>query len=74
MERNELKPTCSRKLQSKMAVQRAPLWLMNPTFPGNAMPRAKVALSPVRGLMTPRQLGPMMRMLPRLASATRSCS
>jgi hypothetical protein len=33
------------------------------------MPEAKVALRPVRGLMTPRQLGPMSRILPRVISA-----
>src|ERR1022692_4969738 len=63
-----LKPTNSRRLQSRTAVQSAPLWLMKPTLPGRAMAEAKVALSPVRGLITPRQLGPMMRMLPRRAS------
>ena len=48
----------------------APLWLMKPTdFRGARWPVAKVAFRPVSGLITPRQLGPMMRMLPRRASA-----
>ena len=44
----------------------APLWLMKPTEPGRAMVVAKVAFRPVSGLITPRQLGPMTRMLARL--------
>ena len=68
IETKALKPTIPRRLQSSMAVHRAPLWLMKPTLPGRAMPAAKVALRPVSGLITPRQLGPMMRMLPRRAS------
>ena len=62
METKALKPTFSCKLQSSTEVQSAPLWLMKPTMPGRAMPLAKVALMPVSGLITPRQLGPMMRM------------
>ena len=42
-ETKALKPTFSFKLQSRMAVQRAPLWLMKPTLPGRAMAAAKVA-------------------------------
>src|ERR671911_350097 len=66
------KPTFSMKLLSRMAVMSAPLWLRNPTFPGRAMPEAKVALRPVSGFITPRQLGPMMRMRPCCASS-RTC-
>ena len=47
METKALKPTFSCKLQSRMAVQSAPLWLMKPTLPGRAIPLAKVALRPV---------------------------
>jgi hypothetical protein len=67
-----LKPTDSPKLQSRTAVQRAPLWLMNATLPGRAIAPAKVALSPDSGLITPRQFGPITRILPRPASS-RSC-
>jgi hypothetical protein len=74
METNPLKPTFSWKLQSRIAVQSAPLWLMKATFPGRAMEAAKVALKPSAGDITPRQLGPMMRMPPRCASARISCS
>ena len=52
-----------------MAVSSAPDWLMNPTDPGRAIVVANVAFSPEMGFMTPRQLGPMMRKLPFLASA-----
>ena len=48
-------------------MQSAPLWLMKPTLPRRAMVVAKVALRPLVGLITPRQLGPMMRILPRRA-------
>ena len=64
-EANAENPTFSRRLQSSTAVHSAPLWLMKATFPGRAMPEAKVALRPVRGLITPRQLGPTRRMPPR---------
>ena len=67
---NAENPTCSRRLQSRMAVSSAPLWLRKATVPGRAMPAAKVALRPVRGLMTPRQFGPTTRMRPRRASAS----
>ena len=70
IERNALKPTCSRRLQSRIAVQIAPLWLTSATLPGRAIVVAKVAFNPARGLITPRQLGPMMRMRPRLASSS----
>jgi hypothetical protein len=39
-------------------VQSAPLWLMKPTLPGRAMAPAKVAFSPRRGFIRPRQFGP----------------
>ena len=49
METKALKPTFSRKLQSRTAVQSAPLWLMKPTLPGRAIALAKVAFRRVRG-------------------------
>ena len=66
METKALKPTISLRLQSRTAVHSAPLWLMKPTMPGRAMAVAKVAFRPESGLITPRQLGPMMRMLAAL--------
>ncbi len=60
-ETTALKPTFSRMLQSRTAVRSAPLWLTKPTVPGAEIPAAKVALRPVGGRMTPRQLGPMIR-------------
>ena len=48
-------------------MQRAPLWLKKPTFPGRAIWEANVALRPEAGRMTPRQLGPISRMRPRRA-------
>jgi hypothetical protein len=67
---NALKPTISFRLQSSTAVHSAPLWLMKPTEPGRAMAVAKVAFIPESGLITPRQLGPMMRMLAFCASTS----
>ena len=69
METKALNPTFSRRLQSRMAVHRAPLWLRKPTEPGWAMVLAKVAFRPLWGIITPRQLGPMRRILPLRASA-----
>ncbi len=43
-------------------MQIAPDWLRKPTWPGRAMVPAKVALRPVRGFISPRQLGPTSRM------------
>ena len=57
-----------------MAVHRAPLWLINPRLPGRAMVVAKVAFRPLWGFITPRQLGPMIRMAPFLASSMTLCS
>ena len=65
----ELKPTFSRSAQSSTAVTSAPLWLMNATRPRGAMAAANVALRPLTGLITPRQLGPMSRIRCRRASA-----
>ena len=48
-ETNALKPTISRWLQSRMAVHRAPLWLMKPRCPRRAMELAKVAFTPYAG-------------------------
>src|SRR5262245_23544781 len=64
-----LKPTFSLRLQSRTAEQNAPLWLKKATFPGLGINGAKVAFRPLTGLITPRQFGPMMRRLPRRASA-----
>ena len=58
---NALNPICSRRLQSRIAVHMAPLWLISATVPGRAMVCAKVAFSPVTGHITPKQFGPMMR-------------
>ena len=49
MDTNALKPTFSLRLQSRTAVQRAPLWLMKPTLPGRAMLVANVAFRPIGG-------------------------
>ena len=68
-ETQALKPTFSRKLQSSTAVSSAPLWLMKPTLPGRAMALAKVAFRCVAGRITPRQFGPIRRILPRALSA-----
>ena len=56
-ETKALKPTPSRKLQSRMAVHSAPLWLRKATLPLRAMLAAKVALSARCGSITPRQDG-----------------
>ena len=69
METKALKPTFSRKLQSRTAVHSAPLWLMNATLPGRATRCAKVAFSPRTGFITPRQFGPISRILPRIVRA-----
>ena len=74
MDTKWLNPTFSWKLQSRIAVHKAPLWLINPTLPGRAIDEAKVAFRPETGLITPRQLGPMMRIFPRWASANISLS
>jgi hypothetical protein len=59
-----------RRLQSSTAVHSAPLWLMNATFPCRAIAEAKVAFSPVAGLIAPRQFGPIILSVPRRASAS----
>ena len=66
-ETNALNPTFWLRLQSSTAVQSAPDWLTNATFPGRAIPAANVAFRPLCGLITPRQFGPMIRMFPRRA-------
>ena len=66
---NALKPICSRRLQSRMAVHMAPLWLTNATDPGRATVCAKVAFKPLTGHITPRQLGPTIRILAGRAAA-----
>ena len=47
----------------------APDWLSRATLPGRAMSAAKLALRLLGGWMTPRQFGPMMRILPRASVA-----
>ena len=69
-EKKALNPTHSRSDQSSMAVQSAPDWLMNATFPFAAIDPANVAFNPTRGAITPRQFGPMIRMLPFRASSS----
>src|SRR5450755_3379663 len=62
-----LKPMWRSSAQSRIDVQMAPLWLKRATRPGGAIAAAKLALRLLGGWMTPRQLGPMMRILPRAA-------
>jgi hypothetical protein len=66
-----LNPTFSRKLQSKMDVQSAPLWLINPTLPERAMALEKVALSPEWGFIKPKQFMPQRNF--ELSSAEGFC-
>ena len=47
---------------------------MKPTEPGAAMPAANVAFRPPTGFITPRQLGPMIRMPAFRASARTAAS
>src|SRR5579862_1362286 len=74
VETKALNPTISRRLQSRMAVHKAPLWLRNPIEPGRAMAAANVAFNPVDGVIRPRQFGPIIRMEPRAARISRSSS
>src|SRR5579871_2764400 len=74
MDMNALKPTISFRLQSSTAVHSAPLWLMKPTEPGRAMVVANVAFKPVSGHITPRQFGPITRILAARASSSTCCS
>ena len=62
-----LKPTFAVMLQSSTAVHKAPDWLIKPTLPGRAMPGGKGGVQAANGFITPRQLGPMMRIPPRRA-------
>jgi len=48
--------------QSATAVMMAPDCAMKASLPALGMRWAKVALKPVLGIITPKQLGPMMRM------------
>ena len=58
-----------------MAALTAPDWETRATLPRRACSLPKLALSPLAGRITPRQLGPSMRMrLRRAASTRRSCS
>ncbi len=50
----------------------SPLWLRKPTEPVRAMPEAKVAFTPEGGTITPRQLGPMIR-IPALRAFSSNC-
>ena len=65
MEMKALNPSWIERLQSRIAVQSAPLWLMNPMLPGNAKGFANVAFKPMCGSITPTQFGPMIRIFPR---------
>ena len=65
MEMKALKPSWIDRLQSRIAVQSAPLWLMKPMLPGSASGFANVAFKPMCGSITPTQFGPMIRILPR---------
>ncbi len=69
---NALKPTFSFRLQSSTAVHSAPLWLRKAMLPVRAIAAAKVAFTPVGGIMMPRQLGPMIRM-PAARAFSTSC-
>src|SRR6476619_3244429 len=60
-------PTFSFIDQSRIAVHKAPDWLINATDPGFARFAAKVAFNPFRGFMKPRQLGPRIRIPVRVA-------
>jgi hypothetical protein len=73
-ETNPLNPTFSRRLQSRMAVHNAPLWLRKAMFPGRALHCAKVAFNPVRGFMIPRQFGPINRKWLEASTCLISCS
>ena len=53
-----LNPTCSRWLQSRIAVCSAPLWLRNATLPLCGIDFANVAFKPMVGFMNPMQFGP----------------
>ena len=74
MEMNALNPTRLARLQSRMAVQSAPLWLMKPMLPGSASGLANVAFKPMCGSITPTQFGPMIRIRPRCARISFSSS
>ena len=54
-------PMPSVMAQSSTAVPSAPDCVRNASFPPLGVPPAKLAFSPVTGLMIPRQFGPMMR-------------
>src|SRR5471030_3193589 len=73
-ETKDEKPTFACRLQSRIAVCRAPLWLTKATLPVRAMAPAKVAFRPLGGHMTPKQLGPTMRIFDSRAMARISCS
>ena len=56
------KPISSGRLQSTMVVMIAPLWEMKAIRPGFGETGSKVVLISWCGSMSPRQLGPMIRM------------
>ena len=68
------KPTLLGRAQSRMAAHKAPDWDTRPMEPGIAVPRTKVAFSPMSGRMMPRQLGPSRRTRWRRAFSTRARS
>ncbi len=55
------KPTLLGIAQSSIAAHTAPDCDTSPSDPASAVPRAKVAFSPISGRMIPRQLGPTSR-------------
>jgi hypothetical protein len=63
-----LKPKFRFGERSRMAVQMAPLWEMKASFPRWGIRAANVPFKPIPGQITPRQLGPMTRSPPALAS------
>jgi hypothetical protein len=67
VETKALKPTISRRLQSRIAVHSAPLWLRKAMEPGRAEVAANVAFKPTKGDISPKQFGPIIRMEPRAA-------
>jgi hypothetical protein len=62
VETTALKPTWASDAQSKAEAHKAALWEMKTIFPGLACLSAKVAQRLIFGLITPKLLGPMMRM------------
>ena len=75
METNDEIPMPSLQAFSRMLTPMAPDWLMNATGPGGGITGAKLAFMDTAGsvLITPRQLGPTMRMPLASPSSRRRC-